>query len=161
MIRKLGISLITLLISTNLVFADDRQGYALDKLANAQAQLDRLEAQKDALEELIKAVKKDLRAAKIRAKAERIQLQADTKRQDAAVMVEQSGVAVDLPNLMNTKNAQGQVVEYNAQKDEVDLMFKDKNQEQKTVFFPGGDEGKKIEPNYDGIENDSDFKYIK
>ena len=149
-------------MSSSFVLADDRQGYALDKLANAQAQLDRLEAQKKALTELIRAVKKDLKAAKIRAKAERIQLEADTKRQDAAVMVEQSGVAVDLPNLMNTKKTEGTIVEFDAAKDDIDLMFKDKNTtDEKTVFFPGGDEGKKVEPNYDGIDNDSDFKYIK
>lgn len=141
------------------VQAEDRQGYALDKLANAQAQLDRLEAQKEALNQLIKAVKKDLRAAKIRAKAEEIQLKADTDRQDAAVMVEQTGVAVDLPNLMATKGVKAGLVEYDEDND-VEMMFEDQAKE-KAVFFPGGSAGKKVNPS-SGISNDADIPdYIK
>ncbi|MDD9898728.1 MAG: hypothetical protein OXU45_06995 [Candidatus Melainabacteria bacterium] len=144
--------------SLSAVKAEDRQGYALDKLANAQAQLDRLLAQKDALNKLIKAVKKDLRAAKIRAKAEEIQLKADTERQDAAVMVEQTGVAVDLPNLMATKGVKAGLVEYDKD-NEVEMMFED-NAKEKAVFFPGGDAGKTVNPS--GISNDADLPdYIK
>lgn len=145
--------------SLNSIQAEDRQGYALDKLANAQAQLDRLESQKEALAELIKAVKKDLRAAKIRAKAEEIQLKADTQRQDAAVMVEQSGVAVDLPNLMATKGVKAGLIEYDDKNNDIDMMFEDKANE-KAVFFPGGDAGRKVNPS--GIANDAELPdYIK
>ena len=120
------------------VFAsDEHQSYALDKLVNAQAQLNKLEAQRQALEKLIRAVKKDLAAAKIRTKAEKIQIQADTARQDAAVLVEQAGVAVDLPNLMTAKDVQAGVLE-DKTKEEIDKMFKDnKKTNQESVFFPG------------------------
>ena len=149
--------------SVNLAQADDPQSYALDKLANAQAQLDRLKSQKIALEKLTKAVKEDLRAAKVRAKAERLQISADTKRQDAAVMVEQTGVAVDLPNLMATKGVQAGVMEYNSNKEDIDAMFQDKAK-QKAVFFPGGDAGRTVQPSnskVSGIENDANRNYIK
>lgn len=132
----------------------EHQTYALDKLANAQAQLDRLKSQEQALKQLIQAVKKDLRAARIRAKAERIQIEANTKRQDAAVLVEQSGVAVDLPNLMNTRDVNGGLIEYSADKDEVDQMFKDTKSKTKSVYFPGGSQGKKVESQYQGIDSD-------
>ena len=148
--------------SINLAQADDPQSYALDKLANAQAQLDRLKTQKTALEKLTQAVKEDLKAAKIRAKAERLQISADTKRQDAAVMVEQTGVAVDLPNLMATKGVQAGIMEYNSDKEDIDLMFKDKAK-QKAVFFPGGDAGRTVQPSNSkvvGIESDTP-SYIK
>ncbi len=149
--------------SVNLAQADDPQSYALDKLANAQAQLDRLKTQKIALDKLTKAVKEDLKAAKIRAKAERLQISADTKRQDAAVLVEQTGVAVDLPNLMATKGVQAGVMEYDSDKEDIDLMFKDKAK-QKAVFFPGGDAGRKIQPSNGkvaGIESDNTASYVK
>lgn len=146
--------------SSNLLQAEDRQNYALDKLANAQAQLNRLEDQREAIDQLIRAVKKDLRAAKIRARAEEIQLKADTDRQDAAVLVEQSGVAVDLPNLMVTKGVKAGLVEYDSD-DDIDLMFEDKSNEQ-AVFFPGGDAGRKVNSKKKGIDNDSDLpSYIK
>jgi len=150
-------------VSLNVSAAEgEHQSYALDKLANAQAQLDRLKSQKRALKQLIGAVKKDLKAAKIRAKAERIQIQANTKRQDAAVMVEQSGVAVDLPDLMNTRNVDAGLVEYSANKDDVDKMFKDKKSKTKAVYFPGGSEGKRVESGYEGIDSDSEMPdYIK
>ncbi len=45
--KFLVLALLFAVSSLNLVKAEDRQGYALDKLANAQAQLDRLKAQKD------------------------------------------------------------------------------------------------------------------
>lgn len=138
----------------------DRQTYALDKLANAQAQLDRLKSQEKALKELIKAVKKDLKAAKIRAKAERIQIEANTKRQDAAVLVEQSGVAVDLPNLMNTRKVDAGLIEYSADKDDIDMMFEDEKAKTKSVYFPGSSDGKKVESDYEGIESDMP-DYIK
>jgi seryl-tRNA synthetase len=73
--------------------------YAADKLANADAQLTKLIEQRNALNSLIKAVKKDLKAAKIRAKAEEIQTKANVAKQDAEFMLEQSGVAIDLPDL--------------------------------------------------------------
>ncbi len=159
---SIALALLFSVSSTNLVKADDPQSYALDKLANAQAQLDRLESQKVALNKLMKAVKQDLKAAKIRAKAERLQISADTQRQDAAVLVEQTGVAVDLPNLMAAKDVQAGVKEYNSDQEDIDLMFKDKAK-QKAVFFPGGDAGRKVQPSNSkvvGIENDS-TSYIK
>jgi len=79
------------------------QDYAADKLANAEAQLTKLIEQRNALNTLIKAVKKDLKAAKIRAKAEEIQVKANAERQDAEFMIEQSGVAIDLPDLTAKK----------------------------------------------------------
>jgi uncharacterized protein (UPF0335 family) len=164
--RKLsfGLALIISMGTYGLAQAEDPQTYAMDKLANAQAQLDRLEGQKGALNDLIKAVKKDLKAAKIRAKAERIQIEADTARQDAAVFVEQSGVAIDLPNLMNTRNVEAGIVEYKPDEKDIDLMFKDREKPSKAVFFPGNSAGKKVSPsnNYYGINNDSDIPdYIK
>lgn len=130
----------------------DPQVYAQDKLANAQAQLDKLVSQREALNKLIKAVRKDLRAAKIRSKAENIQVQADTDRQDAAVLVEQAGVAVELPNLMATKSVQSTMT---SSKDDIDLMFRDQKQP-KAVFFPGGDAGKTLRSQ--GLNNDADYK---
>jgi len=128
--------------------ANDHQSYALDKLANAEAQLDKLVIQKKALNDYIKAVRKDLKAARIRARAERIQLEADTDRQDAAALVEQSGVAVDLPNMMTAKGVQAGLLDNNEYKAEhVESMFKDRNKEAtKSVYFPGGSKGKKVEP---------------
>lgn len=132
--------------------ADQHQSYALDKLANAQAQLQRLENQKDAVNQLIKAVKKDLRAAKVRAKAERLQLEADTVRQDAIVMVEQTGVAVDLPNLMTAKGVDAGIIEYDADADDVNRELQRRSE--KSVYFPSG---RKVEP-----QNASDLPdYIK
>lgn len=156
--KLLGLGL-ALLFSANTVISvkaaeSEHQTYALDKLANAQAQLDRLKSQEKALKELIGAVKKDLRAAKIRAKAERIQIEANTKRQDAAVLVEQSGVAVDLPNLMNTRSVDAGLVEYSAENEDVDMMFEDEKAKTKSVYFPGGSQGKKVESEYQGIESD-------
>lgn len=121
--------------------ANQHQSYALDKLANAQAQLERLENQKDAINQLIKAVKKDLRAAKIRAKAERLQMEADTVRQDAVVMVEQTGVAVDLPNLMTAKGVDAGIIEYDEDADDIKREL-EKNSE-RSVYFPSG---RKVEP---------------
>jgi uncharacterized protein (UPF0335 family) len=133
--------------------ANEHQSYALDKLANASAQLERLENQKKAINELIKAVKKDLRAARIRAKAERLQLEADTVRQDAVVMVEQTGVAVDLPNLMTAKGVDAGIIEYNENADDINRELK-KNESERSVYFPSG---RKVEP-----ENTSDLPdYIK
>ncbi len=157
-IVKLGIAVVCS-FALHVAKADDPQSYALDKLANAQAQLGKLEAQKKALNELIRAVKQDLRAAKIRTKAERLQVNADTKRQDAVSLVQQAGVAVDLPNLMATKGTDAGVMEY-ANKEDIDLMFKDK-QKQQTVFFPGGDKGRKLEIRKSGIDNDSDLRLKK
>jgi len=133
--------------------ADEHQSYALDKLANAQAQLERLQNQQEAIKELIKAVKKDLRAAKIRAKAERLQMEADTVRQDAVVMVEQTGVAVDLPNLMTAKGVDAGIIEYDENMDDINREIKTKNSE-RSVYFPSG---RKVEP-----QNGSDLPdYIK
>jgi membrane carboxypeptidase/penicillin-binding protein len=132
--------------------ADQHQSYALDKLANAQAQLERLKGQRKAVDELIRAVKKDLRAAKIRAKAERLQLEADTVRQDAVVMVEQTGVAVDLPNLMNAKGVDAGIIEYDENSDDINRTMKKTSE--RSVYFPSG---RKVEP-----ENSSDLPdYIK
>lgn len=158
----LGLALLVSTSTYGMALADDPQTYAMDKLANAQAQLDQLKAQKLALSKLTKAVKQDLRAAKIRAKAERIQISADTSRQDAAVMIEQSGVAVDLPNLMAARQVQGGILEYEndtnskSSKTTVGKAAKQKNESE--VFFPGGDQGKKIESRY-GTEED--IGYIK
>lgn len=129
-------------ISIYAAQADQHQSYALDKLANAQAQLDRLKNQKQAVNELIRAVKKDLRAAKIRAKAERLQMEADTVRQDAVVMVEQTGVAVDLPNLMTAKGVDAGIIEYDENMDDIDREIRQKNPS-RSVYFPSG---RKIEP---------------
>lgn len=132
--------------------ADQHQSYALDKLANAQAQLERLKGQRKAVDELIRAVKKDLRAAKIRAKAERLQMEADTVRQDAVVMVEQTGVAVDLPNLMTAKGVDAGIIEYDENADDINRTMK--NTSERSVYFPSG---RKVEP-----ENSSDLPdYIK
>lgn len=141
---------------------DSHQSYALDKLANAQAQLERLKGQEKALNQLIQAVKKDLRAAKVRARAERIQLQANTARQDAAVMVEQTGVAVDLPNLMTAKGVQAGILEYDKNQNEnIDAMFKDRSTTEKSVYFPNGSAGKKVKPS-NSYSDDADFPdYIK
>lgn len=152
--KHLSIGL-ALLISTSTFapsFADP-QVYAQDKLANAQAQLDKLVSQREALDKLIRAVRKDLRAAKIRSKAENIQVQADTDRQDAAMLVEQAGVAVELPNLMATKTVQSTVTSSN--KSDIDLMFRDQKQP-KAVFFPGGDSGRTLRSQ--GLSNDADYK---
>lgn len=155
---RIGLAILTSTIVSSAAKADstnsntvntnnEPQAYALDKLANAQAQLDKLVAQREALDNLIRAVRKDLRAAKMRAKAERIQVQADSDRQDASILVQQNGVAVDLPNLMTAKGVQAGIVEYQPDPTEIELMFRDKNSTtNKTVFFPGGDAGKKIEP---------------
>ena len=156
--KLLGLGLALLFSANTLVSVKaavgEHQSYALDKLANAQAQLDRLKTQEKALKELIGAVKKDLRAARIRAKAERIQIEANTKRQDAAILVEQSGVAVDLPNLMNTRSVDAGLIEYSADKDDVEMMFEDEKTKTKSVYFPGGSKGKKVETEYQGIESD-------
>lgn len=117
--------------------ANQHQSYALDKLANAQAQYDRLQQQKKAINQLLKAVKKDLKAAQVRAKAERLQIDADTTRQDAVVMVEQTGVAVDLPNLMSAKGVEAGIIEYDENTDEIDREL-NKNTSEKSVYFPGG-----------------------
>jgi hypothetical protein len=121
--------------------ANEHQSYALDKLANAQAQLDRLQNQKKAINELMKAVRKDLQAAKLRAKAERLQMDADTVRQDAVVMVEQNGVAVDLPNLMTAKDVDAGIVEYDKNADDMNRIMK--NTSERSVYFPSG---RKVEP---------------
>ena len=132
--------------------ANQHQSYALDKLANAQAQLERLQGQKKAVNELIRAVKKDLRAAKIRAKAERLKMEADTVRQDAIVMVEQTGVAVDLPNLMTAKGVDAGIIEYNENTDDINRTMK--NNSERSVYFPSG---RKVEP-----QSNSDLPdYIK
>lgn len=133
--------------------ANEHQSYAIDKLANAQAQLDRLKNQRDAIDELMKAVRKDLKAAKIRAKAERLQIEANTVRQDAIVMVEQTGVAVDLPNLMTAKGVDAGILEYDETQDDIDRVIKNSNPE-RSVYFPSG---RKVEP-----QNSSDIPdYIK
>jgi hypothetical protein len=134
---------------------NERQSYALDKLVNAQAQLERLEAQKAALDKLIRAVKEDLKAAKIRARAEAIQLQADAKRKDAAVLVEQSGVAVDLPDLMNSKEVNADIAQAKVEevdKENLDLIFNDK-QATESVFFPASSEK--------GLKADEIPEYVK
>lgn len=114
------------------------ESYAQDKLVNAQAQLDRLTAQKKALNKLILAVKRDLKAAKIRAKAERVQQMANTNKEDAAVLIEQAGIAVDLPDLMQAKDVQAGLAKGN-DKENIDAMFKDKNsQASEAVFYPAG-----------------------
>ncbi len=150
---KLGLAILTSAtiglpsLADGTTTSTDPQSYALDKLQNAQAQLDKLQTQRRAVDNLIQAVKKDLRAAKMRAKAERIQLEADSQRQDAALIVQQNGVAVDLPNLMTAKGVQAGVVEYQPDTNEIEMMFKDKNSaDGKTVFFPGGDSGRKVDP---------------
>jgi Skp family chaperone for outer membrane proteins len=123
--------------------------YAMDKLANAQAQLNRLKSQRKAIDQLIQAVQKDLRAAQIRAKAEKIQLQADNDKQNAAAVIEQTGLAIDLPNLMTAEGTtQANLIEKKAIKDDLDMMFKDKGSSPKSasVFFPGGSSGRKVEP---------------
>ena len=154
--KKISCLTLALLFSANSFFAakaDQHQSYALDKLANAQAQLERLQGQRKAIDELIRAVKKDLRAAKIRAKAERLQMEADTVRQDAVVMVEQTGVAVDLPNLMTAKGVDAGIIEYDENADNINRELKEKNPE-RSVYFPSG---RKVEP-----ENTSDLPdYIK
>lgn len=123
---------------------EDPKTYANDKLLNAEAQLERLKEQKSALEKMIKAVKKDLRAAKTRAKAERLQSQADVIREDAITYVEQSGVAIDLPDLMYSSGVKAELAgTNNITPEKSDLMFENKNKE-KAVFFPNGG----------GIEND-------
>ena len=137
--KKISCFVLALLFSTNtfVAQADQHQSYALDKLANAQAQLERLKNQKKAINELMKAVKKDLRAAKIRAKAERLQLEADTVKQDAIVMVEQTGVAVDLPNLMTATDVEAGIIEYDSNRDDVDREIRNSNP-QRSVYFPSG-----------------------
>jgi len=130
------------------------QTYAQDKLVNAQAQLERLKAQKRAINKLMRAIKKDLKAARIRSKAEKIQLSANNAKQDATIMVEQAGVAVDLPDLMAAKGVEAGLLENTDKKKDIDLMFKDK-EAQESVFFPAGSEGA-------GIKNDADLpSYIK
>ncbi len=146
-------------LSTTLpVLAEDPQSYALDKLANAEAQLERLSAQRKAIDQMIRAVREDLRAAKIRAKAEKLQVEADSKRGDATAMVQQAGVAIDLPNLMMADSNSTGVTEYAAQKEEIDLMFKDKPKEE-AVFFPASARGRKSEIKRSGLDNDADIKY--
>ena len=118
---------------------EGRQTYAQDKLANAQAQLERLKMQKKAINELIVAVKKDLRAAKIRARAERLQIKADTQKQDAGVMISQTGLAVDLPNLLDKKGVAADLASQRDLQDEsVDELFRRTEDQQEAVFFPGG-----------------------
>lgn len=87
------------------------QDYASDKLANAEAQLDKLIEQRNAINSLIKAVKKDLKAAKIRNKAEEIQIKANVAKQDAEFMIEQSGMAIDLPDLTAKKTSSTPLLE--------------------------------------------------
>lgn len=157
--KRIFILAIAFLSFTQASFSADneRQNYALDKLVNAQAQLERLETQREALDKLIRAVKKDLRAAKIRAKAESIQLQADAQRKDAAVLVEQSGVAVELPDLMNSKEVNANIAELKAKdpnKENLDLMFDD-NENTESVFFPAGSSSRK------GLNPDEIPEYIK
>ncbi len=133
---------------------NDPQIYAQDKLVNAEAQYQRLKNQEKALQKLMGAVKQDLKAAKIRAKAERIQVSANTARQDASVNVEQAGIAVDLPDLMPTKGVQAvaagsRTVDANREKENIDLMFRDRNkQESASVFFPAGSGSRTIAPEY-------------
>lgn len=123
--------------------------YAQDKLLNAEAQLNRLEEQKNALVKMIKAVKKDLKAAKLRAKAERIQSKADVIRNDATTFVEQSGIAIDLPDLMYSSGVSAELADSTTPNPEsTDLMFKDPNQQSKSAaFYPDSSEPA-------GIEND-------
>jgi hypothetical protein len=161
---SLGLALFLSINGLGQVLAEDPQSYAMDKLANAQAQLDKLESQKKALNDLTRAVKKDLKAAKIRAKAERLQIEADTARQDASTIVEQSGVAVDLPNLMNTTAVEAGIIEYKPDEKDIDLMFKDSEKPSKTVFFPGNSAGRRVTPSNSnaGLNNNSDIPaYIK
>jgi|GEM_PF-3034501 len=128
---------------------NDPQMYAQDKLVNAEAQYERLKNQEKALQKLMGAVKKDLKAAKIRAKAERIQISANTARQDASVNVEQAGIAVDLPDLMSTKGVQAVAAGSAKEKENIDMMFRDRNkQESASVFFPAGSGSKTIAPEY-------------
>ncbi len=131
---------------------DDPQLYAQDKLVNAQAQYQRLKNQEQALEKLMKAVKKDLRAAKLRAKAEGVQKLADSARQDAALGVEQAGIAVDLPDMMSTKGVQAVAAGTSSgpssrEKENIDLMFRDRQKQESAVFFPGA-RSKTIAPEY-------------
>jgi len=138
---SIGLGLLILLSSAAAQAEDygNPEIYAQDKLVNATAQLERLKAQEKALEKLIKAVKKDLRAAKLRAKAERVQKLADTARQDASIVIEQSGIAIDLPDLMSAKGVQAGLAQgsesLDQTKEDIDLMFKDKQSEE-AVFFP-------------------------
>lgn len=131
----------------------ERQGYALDRLVNAQAQLEKLESQEKALKQLIRAVKKDLKAAKIRTKAEKVQLKADTQRQDAAIMVQETGVAVDLPDLINTKDVEAGLIKHEVanktlSQEEIDILFKDdKPKDETAVFFPAKSESSDL-PDY-------------
>lgn len=146
-------------LSSTVIFAannndspDIQNTYAMDKLANAEAQLNKLKSQRKAINELIQAVSKDLQAAKIRAKAEKLQAKADTERVNAAGLVEQTGLAIDLPNLMNEST---RPIERSARKnDELDLMFKDKGSKSASVFFPGN--GRKVEANNSSLPD-----YIK
>ena len=66
-----------------------------------------------------------------------MQIDADTTRQDAVVMVEQTGVAVDLPNLMTAKGVEAGIIEYDENTDEIDREL-NKNASEKSVYFPGG-----------------------
>lgn len=124
----------------------DPNTYAQDKLLNAEAQLAKLNEQKKALNKLIKAVKKDLKAAKTRAKAEKLQSKADGVRSDASTLVEQSGLAVDLPDFMISSGVNAELARNKPlNPEQSDLMFRDGSQtETSSVFFPGSD----------GIESD-------
>lgn len=112
--------------------------YAQDKLVNAKAQLEKLKEQKKAIEELIRAVRKDLRAAQIRARAEKLQARADVQREDASGLVEQAGVAIDLPNLMTAKGVKAGIIDGAPKNEDLGLLFKDANNSEESVFFPAG-----------------------
>lgn len=115
------------------------QDYAADKLANAEAQLDKLIEQRNAINTLVKAVKKDLKAAKIRAKAEEIQVKANAARQDAELKIEQSGMAVDLPDLTATKKSTAPLLEDISPKVTPATHFSENNFDKtpESIFFPG------------------------
>lgn len=144
-----ALSLLGGLIATSnpaLARYSDPDTYAQDKLANAEAQLTRLKAQKKAIEKLIKAVKSDLKAAKIRVKAEKMQSKADANRMDASTQIEQTGVAVDLPDLM-------QHTETDVNAGLLEDVAVDSGYNQEPVFF---------QEENGGIQNNSDMpSYIK
>ena len=146
---------------------DPRMVYAADKLVNAQAQLDKLKAQKKAIDAMIKAVKRDLKAAKIRAKAEKIQEVADVNRKDAEFMIEKSGVALELPNLL-IEEGQGELIEETtgeltasqAAEKQVEKMFPEEEFEKvDSVFFPGNDVKEPSKSSNKKISDDVNLPY--
>lgn len=119
---------------------NDPATYAQDKLLNAEAQLSKLKEQRKALDKLIKAVKADLKAAKTRAKAEKIQSKADGFRSDASTLVENSGLAVDLPDFMISQGVDAKLTDRSINPDSSELMFKE-DRGSKSAFFPGRSKG--------------------